>query len=505
VLQKVLSFNDLPFAQGAQEGNPFGIVPSVAASGSIGNMSYEAVTPGAAGNSISVTHQLAQFSLPSLPAAPPFTGTLHTVGTGGTFATLGEAITNAAVQNGHRLQLVGASITETALVTINKQVEIFSAENTVVSRSATAAVLQVTVGGVYIHDFTITNGQQASTDAGGQSCCINADTMNRNAYEGVSDIRIENMTFNHPKVGVFVSGTAWVVKDCTFLPNAASTTAGTTLRSMFTYGTVGNCFVVGNTVQTTTDVRVTGIFLDSRNDGIAPNYASGYKGALVVDDNVISNSVNGGAPRSYIDATGFYRQPGLASTNGNLGEFSLYIANNDFSVDHGSSPIIFFGRTGVLPFEFFDDLLVQNNLIGKRVSSTQKGGLYFTSASGLASRSMGTFGGTFYASNNTITAHEVVSPNFSIMAVEPSLLMIRDNTFYDAPSPLLTPSEPVGSFSVSVVGNAVTVGVPPSNPATTLAASLNADGAFSALLTATASDGSNASTTGTVTLSGGVG
>ena len=505
-LQRILSLSDLPFTQSAQEGNPSGIVPSLKATGSIGNMQYEAATAGAAGNNISITHQLAEFSIPQKPSAPTFSGALHTVGTGGTFATLSAALASPAVQNGHRLQLVGALITESAAVNITKQVEIFSAVNTVVRRDSTTGVLFVMSQNVYIHDFTITNNQLASADGGGQSSCITAGTMTRTAYDGFTGVYIKNMTFNHPKVGVSISGTGWVVTDCTFNVNAASQTAGTTIRHVFLAGTAGNCFVENNTINTTLDAsRSIGIYLEVVNDGQIPAYATGYKGALVIKNNTIVKNGSVGAPRAYLDATGFYRQPGLASTNGNLNEFSLYIVNNNFGTDYASSPCVFFGRTGVLPFAFFNTLLVQNNSFGKRTTGSEKGALFFTSASGLASNSMGTFGGTFYASNNTITAATLASPNFSIMAVEPTLLMVRDNTFYAAPSPLLTPAEPVGSFSVQVVGDAVTVNVPPNNPATTLASSLNANGSFAALVAATAANGSNASTTGSTTLSGGVG
>jgi type 1 fimbria pilin len=58
---------------------------------------------------------------------------------------------------------------------------------------------------------------------------------------------------------------------------------------------------------------------------------------------------------------------------------------------------------------------------------------------------------------------------------------------------------------VVVLDQAATVNVPPSYPAETLEASLNADLSFSALIVATAADNNPASTTGTVTLSGGVG
>ena len=504
-LTRVLTLLDLPFLTDAQEGNPSGSTPPVKATGSIGNMQYEAATAGAAGNLITIMHQLAQFYVPSRPL-PPTGGTMHTVGAGGDFATLSAAIADPSVASGDKLKLIGASITEAALVTVDKTLEIYSEVNTVLQRDSTNAVLKITAGSVYIHDFTITNNQQANLDAGGQSCCINADTMNRNAYSGVSGVYIENMTFNHPKVGVFMSGDGWVINNCTFNVNAASQTAGTTLRPIFLYGTVNECFIENNTINTSLDSsRTIGIFFDSRNDGIAPAYASGYQGAVVVQNNTIVKNGANGAPRSYMDLTGFYRQSGPASTNGNLGEFSLYIVGNNFGTDYASSPCVFFGRTGVLPFSFFNILLVQNNTFGKRTTGAEKGVLFFTSASALASRSMGTFADNVYASNNTITAATLASPNISIMDVAPTLLMVRDNTYYDAPSPLITPAAPVGAFQVTVIDNFVTIKVPPSTPATSLEASLDADATFSNLVSATAADGNNASTTGITTLSGGVG
>lgn len=505
-LTRVLTLLDLPYLNEAQEGNPSGSVPPVKATGSIGNMQYEAATAGAAGNLISITHQLAQFQTPVQPTPSGYVGTLHTVGSGGDFETLTAALASPSVSDGDRLQLIGASITEPDQVTVNKFVEIFSEVNTVVQRNGMTSVLKITVGDVYLHNFTITNNQQASLDAGGQSCCVNADTMSRTAYDGVPRTFISDMVFNHPKVGVFLSGDGWVLTNCTFNVNSASQTAGTTIRSIFLYGTVGECFITDNTINTTLDSsRTIGIFFDTRNDGIAPNYASGYKGAVIIENNTIVKNGATGAPRAYMDLTGFYRQSGPASTNGNLGEFSLYVVGNNFGTDYASSPCVFFGRTGVLPFAFFDILLVQNNTFGKRTTGSEKGALFFTSASALASRSMGSFGGHFYASNNTITAATLASPNISIMDVAPTLLMVRDDTYYDAPSPLLTPEEPVGSFSVVVLDQAATVNVPPSYPAETLEASLNADVLFSALIVATAADNNPASTTGTVTLSGGVG
>jgi hypothetical protein len=94
----------------------------------------------------------------------------------------------------------------------------------------------------------------------------------------------------------------------------------------------------------------------------------------------------------------------------------------------------------------------------------------------------------------------------SVSLAQGSLLAVN-NSFYNSPSPAsrLSVEAAVGTFAVNVVGNAVTVSVAPSTPATSLASSLNANGSFSALVAATAANASNASTTGSVTLSGGAG
>jgi hypothetical protein len=60
-----------------------------------------------------------------------------------------------------------------------------------------------------------------------------------------------------------------------------------------------------------------------------------------------------------------------------------------------------------------------------------------------------------------------------------------------------------GVFGVAVVGNDVSVSVPSGTTSADLATALNADGSFSALVTASVSDGGAAQTAGNVTLSGG--
>jgi hypothetical protein len=397
---------------------------------------------------------------PAPPAPPAFAGALLTCGSGGTYATLSAAV--AAASPGDRIQILPGTITEAAAVAVNKSLEIFGTGATcIVQRNSTTSVIAVTASNVYLHDFKLINNQLASADPGGQSCCVGADTMNRTSLGGATGLYFANLTCEMPKVGIFVSGTSWVVRDCAFSPSAANTTAGTTLRSVFAYGSEGTSFINDCTFLTTLDnARLTAIYLNTRNDGIAPNWEGGYKGSLIIDGNVINDA--GGAPRSYIDATSIYHQSGPATTAPPNGQFSLYIVNNDFSLDHQSSPCVFFGdsygATPVEPLSFFLDLVVSDNFFGAReASASQKGALFWTSTSG-SGVSMGALVGGFYGANNTIDPMALPATNTSIMA-DSSLLMVRENAFYSAPSPLLTlvPLNPGSPWTLTVAADFASV------------------------------------------------
>ena len=377
--------------------------------------------------------------VPAMPSPPTFSGALRTCGNGGTYPTLTAAV--AAASPGDRIQILPDTIiTETALVTVNKSLEIFGTGITcIVQRNVTGAVIQITAADVYVHDFQVINGQTASADSGGQSCCINADTMSRaaNHHGGVSGIYIANMTFKMPKVGVFISGTNYVLCDSNFGMNTASTTAGSTIRAIFTYGSEGSSFISGNTITTTFDnTRTIGIYINTRQDGIAPVYETGYKDHFTVRNNSIVSG--GGYPRAYVDATSMFHQSGPQATVPPTGQFSMYMIGNNFALNHMSSPVVIFARGAgvggpVVPLSFFNYFVAKDNSFGARNASTsQKGAIFFTGSGGA---SMGVFVGGLFGSNNTIAEMTLVLPAAGIM-MDGSLLMVRENL--NAPSPLLT-------------------------------------------------------------------
>lgn len=216
-LQRVLTLSDLPFTQSAQEGNPSGIVPSLKATGSIGNMQYEAATAGAAGNSISITHQLATYQLPAIPARPTFDGSGSNTANVSTEAEFNTALGDASKQ----VINVTASITFTSMKTINRSVEI-KGQGKATTRlrfDATSAVLQISAGvnNVYVHDIEIYNGGSCVDF----SSCINAPTMTTAYQNGSTGLWFENCLFTHSKRGVTISGASWVIKNCDFQPSLA--------------------------------------------------------------------------------------------------------------------------------------------------------------------------------------------------------------------------------------------------------------------------------------------
>jgi hypothetical protein len=222
--------------------------------------------------------------------------------------------------------------------------------------------------------------------------------------------------------------------------NATSTTAGTTIRVIFTHGSEGSSFISGNTITTTADnTRTVGIYINTRQDGIAPVYETGYTGDFTVIGNAIVSG--GGDPRAYVDATSMFHQSGPQATVPPTGQFSMYMIGNNFALNHLSSPVVIFARGAgvggpVAPLSFFNYLYVKGNLFGARNASTsQKGAIFFTGGSGGAS--MGAFVGGLFGSNNTIAEMTLPGTSTGIM-MDGSLLMVRENAAFNAPSTLLT-------------------------------------------------------------------
>ena len=385
------------------------------------------------------------------PAPPSFAGgTLYTAGTGGAYSTLSAAI--AAASAGDRIQVLPGEITEAAVVTVDKSLEIFGTGPTcIVQRDSTSAVLSISAGvnDVYIHSLGIVNNQAPQPDTGGQSSCITAATMQAATPDGSTGIYIANCTFTFPKLGVSLDAAGWVVKDCVFTPN--SNTPGATIRALAPYGSTGQSFATGNTFNNPTQE---GVLIAIAMNAAGPRGATittGWKGNFTLASNVISTS--GGAPRAYMDTTGMFRQPGDLNNLGSNGQFSLYMTGNSFAVNYTSSPCLFWASAGagsgvIQPFAFFDILYAKSNVFGARTSGAEKGALFFTSG---AAGTLGSFGGGFYAGNNAFsTPNVVINSAYSDASTTPNLLVVQ-NSIYTAPSPPITPVFPGGTVGLPIV------------------------------------------------------
>ncbi|KAI9029531.1 hypothetical protein DFJ74DRAFT_765327 [Hyaloraphidium curvatum] len=388
----------------------------------------------------------------AMPSPPSFTGTLITAGTGGTYATLSDAV--AAASPGDRIQVLEGTIVEGAAVSVSKSLEIFgTGSGCIVRRDSLTSVITIAPGSgpVYIHDLQIANYQVASGDANGLSACITAATMQEATPDGSPGIYIAGCTFTYPKMGVSIDAASWVVRGCTFNPN--SDTPGATIRALAPYGSTGESFAADNTfVAPSQASRLIGLALNAAGPRGA-SYTTGWKGKFVVSGNSITSA---GAPRVYLDATGMFRQPGAVGNPGNGGEFSLYLVNNDFSVPYASSPCLFYaaagalfssedvpepfaGSSGVEPLSFFNLLYAKGNTFGSRTSGAEKGALFFTSS---AAGTLGTPAGGLYAGNNAFAAPDTpLDSAYGDASFAPKLLTVELANFAP-PSPLLTPVFP---------------------------------------------------------------
>lgn len=624
-----LSFADLPFMQGTQQGNPYGIVPSSYAFGSISNMLYTAVMAGAAGNSINVTHQPAEFDIPTEPVTPTFSGTVHTVTSEATF---NSALTAAA--DGDILEIpANTTVTFTGQKTIRKSI-CLRGQNRTTSKitssfnvPANQALIQIAgtkVDGaqnnnVYVHTLTITSSNNSQDHA-----VLSASTVSTAFNNGSSGIRFENLTLFTTEICISVAANAWAIKGCEFnytpAGGAADTARHIYVGNIGVMGWVENC-VFNCTTEATP--RTIGVLLFTPDYEFAPATKSGgFSGDLVLK----GNSQGTGNLRQWFVMESF-KANGLNSAPMAQDGFSLWAVNNSHNNTSGGS-FIFYAGAGVSPLSFFDTLYFAGNNCGES-TGTDKGliavdglgtlrsagapehlyvaassvntgtsltaGLTRT-ASVLASNPTGpgslltTSGSTTFnfATNSVVDTPPTVTIQFggspgtallttntptqatvtfgsgataaviaaafsgslagvsctasngatplqsgssgspagtptalsagyvqgctdtvggSVVSPSQGNLLAVNNVYFNSPSPAsrLSVEAAAGTFAVNVVGNAVTVSVAPSTPATSLASSLNANGTFAALVSATASDGNNASTSGSVTLSGGAG
>lgn len=376
---------------------------------------------------------------PTAPSPPSFSGgALLTAGTGGTYATLSQAI--AAASAGDRIQVLAGTIVELDTVTVSKSLEIFGTGATcIVQRNNITAVISIPAGvnNVYIHDLAVVNNQAPQPDFGGQSSCITAATMQEASQNGSTGIYIASCTFIYPKMAVSIDADSWVVKDCIFTPNINSPL--TTIRALNAYGSRGQSFATGNTFNTVV-TEVTGRLIAIQLQAAGPRGASfttGWVGNFTIADNTISST--GQAPNAYINTAGMYRQPGPAGSPGNNGEFSLYMQGNNFGKNYTSSPALFFGSASVPAFGFFNVLLAKNNVFGARTTGSEKGALFFTAS---AAGTLGSFAGGFYAGGNTFsTPNVVINAAYADASYTPNLLVV-ESSIYTAPSPLVSPIYP---------------------------------------------------------------
>ena len=209
-----------------------------------------------------------------------------TVGTGGNFATLSDALSSASVVAGDYIRVLPGTYTMSNMLTINKEVYIGGTpgvKGDVILQSAgtatdPATLITVSANNVLLKDLTIKHRKTSNTSV------ETAVVLTRNS--GGVNVRVDGFIMDscrveHVEFGLVIRGNDFKVANNEIAyvgPN------NSTRRHVGLYGTGGTCFFTGNAFEDSTAAGVTGntnIFYLTSTTGLVASEK--FTGTLVVD------------------------------------------------------------------------------------------------------------------------------------------------------------------------------------------------------------------------------
>ena len=325
--------------------------PNLAASYSISGTNVNVSVTGMQGKFIPTTTAP---SVPSLPAAPTFSGTVRAVP--GTYATVAAAVTAASA--GDIIEIAAGTVTvETSTITVSKSLEIRGVNRSTsgISTTTLSTLLSITPGvnNVWIHDLSLTN-----PFGGGVGTVINSQTASATYLNGSTGLRFENLNISQRETGIAIGGDSWVINNCYFAYNIPAGD-GNTSRHIIDYQTYGTCFVNSCTFDATTEVTPRIIFLYLTSAYIDATHTSGHTGDLIVSGNTqLLGNLRQFLLQDYI------KQPALNSDPVASHAFNWYLVNNSCGVTSGGNFIIYEASSLIAPLDFIGTLYVSGNTVG---------------------------------------------------------------------------------------------------------------------------------------------
>jgi len=239
-----------------------------------------------------------------------------TVGAGGSFATLSEALSSASVLNGHYIRVLPGTYTLSSMLTVNKEVYIGGTpgnnSDVVLQSSADGAaptnLITVSANNVLLKDLTIKHRKTTNTSIE-TAVSLTAGAFPTFSYP--TNFIMDSCVIEYLEFGMVIRGDGFKLSNNRF--KYATGTTGNSNRCIGIYGQKNNCFIVDNifdnSVMAATAFRP--IYSTSTNN--TSNETT--TGALIVS----GNSSTGTAIQQ------FYNQDNLRGINNG---YDLYFLNN---------------------------------------------------------------------------------------------------------------------------------------------------------------------------------
>jgi hypothetical protein len=270
-----------------------------------------------------------------------------TIGSGGSFATLQDALASPLVKNGSVLRILeNTTLDISANLIITKQVVIWGENrDTCIIRNATGSgsltfLLTVQADYVMFNNLTINFTSTISDNF--------ALTFTNSSGGNVVNPIVANCKVIYNKFGVLMRGLNWVVANCLF----ETQSAGTTRRAISIYRSAGNSFVYKNTFNQTIDTSNRLIHV------LETSVADTKLGTI----NIIGNTSTGVCIQ-FVNVESF---------RGNTNGLTYIIKDN--VMNESNAFVVLFGGSLVNAYNTIKDVFILNNRFTNRHTTSPFGG-----------------------------------------------------------------------------------------------------------------------------------
>jgi hypothetical protein len=259
--------------------------------------------------------------------------------------------------------------------------------------------------------------------------CITAATLSTTYNNGITGLRLQDLTLNHTEFGVTVAADSWVIKGCTFnyipVTGAADTSRHLGIYNIGTMGWVENCSFPATTEATP---RTIAMLLTASDYDFTPGAtkSGGYSGDFVVKGcSQLSGNLRQWMVMEVFKANGLNSAP--MAQHG----FSMWLSNNTHGDTSGGSHNLY-NASGTAPLDFFDVIYTSGNTAGES-TGTDKG---FIAVDGLgALRSGGAPNHLYVAAANSGTAFTAPLGGAYVQGSTTTGLLAVNGTYFNSPGP----------------------------------------------------------------------